>query len=476
MRDVKPKDSTDGIMTGKKPHILKPKAEAEKDSFLRERDEFLDTRAWLRYVKKYALAARISPLGLVAGVLARVSALTPPNVVVQLSDANLSMGLNLFIVLVGKPGTGKGKIMSHSSRLIPAPLTIPLVEMNPKTGESIPAKFLRRIPRVDEEGKTVKGEYESECLTDRGLLFIPEISSLGAAMKSQGSVILPTLLQAYSNEGIGGDTKNLEFQVKLPPYSYRLSGIIGAQPSKASIIFDETDVGLAGRFLYMPSTDPYAPKEAGPAADPAGFPFKAERLPDSVGLEKMKNLCDRGTIKNLPRGDEGYPLIVLQAPPKAKREVDEANWLSVRGDAIPLDSHRIENVGKIAALFALMENRLIINDEDWGLAKRFMRISDRTRTDCMGEKRARELEQKADSLLMKEEAEVKKEEMKVTRLCTRIVQWLKDSGNSGMNHSEVSRKTGRDHDYFDKAIQRLIAEKTIKGFTVGEAQWYRLSK
>ena len=71
-------------------------------------ERFFESRKWLGYAYRYAKALRLSPYGLVGVMLARLSALTPPNVVAQLTENDMPMTLNLNVALVGPTGSGKG--------------------------------------------------------------------------------------------------------------------------------------------------------------------------------------------------------------------------------------------------------------------------------------------------------------------------------------------------------------------------------
>lgn len=233
---------------------------------------FFSARKWLEYAYRYARALRLSPYGLVGVMLARMSALTPPNVVAQLTPHDMPMTLNVNVALVGPTGSGKGRTMGQARHLMPSPPLCMLEEVKPKTGESIPAKFVAKVPATDGDGKPIKGEYMDKVMTDRCLLLMPEVVSLKAAMSRQGSIILPTLLESFSNEPLGDDTKGKQFQIKLPPYAYRLAAVVGVQPNNAGVLFDEAQTGLAGRFAYMPSVDTDAPSRR-PEPPTGVFPY-----------------------------------------------------------------------------------------------------------------------------------------------------------------------------------------------------------
>lgn len=83
-------------------------------------DIFWNAYPWLLWIHDYAKSMRFNPYGLLTALLTRYSALLPPNVVLQVTDNDLPMSLNLDAVLVGTAGTGKGRQLAAARRLIPS--------------------------------------------------------------------------------------------------------------------------------------------------------------------------------------------------------------------------------------------------------------------------------------------------------------------------------------------------------------------
>lgn len=388
---------------------------------------FFKSRKWLEYAYRYARALRLSPYGLVGVMLARMSALTPPNVVAQLTENDMPMTLNLNVALVGPTGSGKGKTMGQAKRLMPAPSLCMMEEVKPKTGESIPAKYVAKVPAVDADGKPIKGEYADKVMTDRCLLYMPEVVSLKAAMGRQGSTILPTLLESFSNEPLGDDTKGKQFQIKIPPYAYRLAAVIGVQPSNANVLFAEAQTGLAGRFIYVPSIDRDAPAQR-PVPPSGPFPFDTMRIPEGNGLESIAAMLKYGGLEHMPdngpNARDGYPLVTITFPEQAAAYADHAQLLSVTGKADALDAHRVELVARLAALFALMDYRLEANMDDWRIALAFMDVSDRIRADCVEQTRRSAVDFQAEQISVKRDAEEQADRSIAERAKLRLLDLL----------------------------------------------------
>lgn len=426
-------------------------------------EQFFSGREWLRYAYEYARAVRVSPWGLAGMLLVRVCALTPPNVVARLTDSDLPMTLNLDMALVGRSGSGKGKIMGHARHLVPTPATTILAEVKPKTGESIPAKYVSKVPALDSDGKPVKGEYTDEIVASKCLVLIPEIVSLRASMNRQGSTMLPTLLEGFSNEPLGDDTKGKQYQIKIPPYAYRLAGVVGVQPSNSGVLFDEADTGLAGRFLYLPSTDPDAPpRDRKPNKPVQPFPFDLYRLPDALEKRQLEALYEFGSREAMPQGGvTGYPLTEITFPAEASDYADAMQLLSCRGEANPLDAHRVEIVARVAALLALMEYRTDVDMDDWRLALALMDKSDETRKVCLSQKRQSAVDWEAERIATKNDAMDQVEARNVKKAKARILKLLQDNP-TGMTRKQLV--LGCSSGYrkgADAALEQLYSEARI---------------
>lgn len=425
--------------------------------------DVFDSRPTLAWLRDYARAIRVSPEGLAGAVFARVSAATPPSVVVSVTPDDMPLSLNLDVAMVGPTGSGKGKSISHSRHILPAPVCSPLMEVKPKTGESIPAKYVRREQVTDMDGKPVKGEYRDKVVTDRLLAVVPEIVSLRAAMQRQGSVILPVLLEGFSNEPLGDDTKGAEYRIKLPPYAYRLSSSVGTQPYNSDILFDEKDTGLAGRFLYMRTDDPDAP-DTRPEKPSDPFPFQLDMIPEGNSFTQIEALIEAGARENLPdNGSKGYPLTVMHCPPEAIGYVDDMQKKGARGQLDPLDAHRVEIVAKLAAILRLMERRtptdpLDITPDDWRLALEFMDMSDHTRTECFNLSRRSQVQAAADAVGVKLEARDIAEANRLETVKRRVLKILDetDPGREGMKGYEIRKKCGKYQKTCYEAVELLF--------------------
>ncbi|WP_143251934.1 DUF3987 domain-containing protein [Bifidobacterium pseudolongum] len=429
-------------------------------------DPFWDARPWLRWIYDDAKFRRLNPAGLLFAVMARLSALTPPNVVVQVSPHDRPMPLNLNVVLVGGAGTGKGKTLREARELLPTPEGNRLRTLKPKTGEGIITAFVVREERRNEDGKIVKGEYADRVQTDRALIELTEVTDLRTSMAGEGSTMLATLLAAFSGEPLGGNTRSERSNVVLAPNTYRLSSVIAAQPSQADVFFSNADVGFASRFLFASAGDPDAPDVQPPAPD-GSLPALAAGIPQGPSDAQLATLRRRdGVPLQAKAGMLEWPAHVIHLPQVAAREADRLQLLGTRGELGDLDAHRLEPAARLTALFALADGREDANDEDWWLANECLRMSDAARADCLRQMKAstrrRKAQRAADDAIAKEQAE---EQVRAEHLASAkrsILNWMtkNDPGHEGSKVGRFQSCT-RYRDLFNEAIGELIEEGKV---------------
>lgn len=429
-------------------------------------DPFWDARPWLRWIRNDAKFRRLNPVGLLFTVMARLSALTPPNVVVQVSPHDRPMSLNLNVVLVGGAGTGKGKTLREARELLPVPEGNRLRILKPKTGEGIVTAFVTREERRNGDGKIIKGEYADRIQTDRALIELTEVTDLRTSMAGEGSTMLATLLAAFSGETLGGNTRSERSNVVLAPNTYRLSSVIAAQPSQADVFFGNADVGFASRFLFASAGDPDAP-DLQPSAPDGSLPALAAGIPQGPSDAQIATLRRRdGVPLQAKAGMLGWPAKVIHLPQAAAREADRLQLLGTRGELGDLDAHRLEPAARLTALFALADGREEADDEDWWLANECLSMSDTARADCLRQMKAstrrRKAQRAADDAIAKEQAE---EQVRAEHLASAkrsILNWMRKN-DPGCEGSKVGRFQccTRYRDLFDEALGELIEEGKV---------------
>lgn len=438
-------------------------------------DIFWNAYPWLLWIHDYAKSMRFNPYGLLTALLTRYSALLPPNVVLQVTENDLPMSLNLDAVLVGTAGTGKGRQLAAARHLIPSnDSPVPFKEIKPKSGEGVVSKFAEMRPATDENGKPLKGQYSLQVLADRLEIVLGEVTYLAAAVGMDGSTLLSLLLEAFSNETIGGNTRGRQTDLVLPPYAYRLSCLVCAQPACSGVFFDNTESGFASRFVFARAGDPEAPDVRPPK--PAGMlGVDADLIPHGLSSMQLKTLIDKGSIEKLPKaGELGYPLTSIAFPKSAADYADRLQLEGSRGLIGDLDAHKVEPTAKVAALIALLNLNIsghaladgfTVSDTDWQLALSYMTASAEARTYCMESakysRRSAKAQRKADDMIAAEEAERIRHAELLRRAERYILRRMgeKDPSHAGIRHAVLQQATSRTYrDVFGEAIAALIEE------------------
>jgi len=439
-------------------------------------EEFWNAYPWLTYLHDHAKAMRLNPFGLLTAVLVRYSALMPPNIVLKVTNSDRYMSLNLDAVLVGVAGTGKGRTLSEARRLIPADDgALPFREIKPKSGEGVIAKFAEMVPAVDQDGKPVKGKFDRVIHADRLEIVLGEINYLAAAIGTDGSTLLSLLLEAFSNERIGGNTRGKQSDLTLPPYAYRLSCVVCAQPACSGVIFDNAESGFASRFVFARAGDPDAPDVRPPM--PAGtLGVDPQRIPAGLSADRIRLLIEQGAIEKMPQaGGLGYPLTQIKFPPEAAAYADRIQVAGTRGLLDDLDAHILEPTAKIAALIALLSlnatgrtltDGFTVSDVDWTLARRFMEASAEARAYCLESarhsRRSAKARRRADDLIAAEDAMRYKELLGRAREHIERRLREKDPNHEGLRRTELQQATSTTYrEVFGEAIDALIKNGQI---------------
>lgn len=418
--------------------------------------EFWNSRDDLRYIRDYARSkgVRVAPWALLFTTLARLSVIVPPNVVIPAFAGGSPMGLNVFVALIGNSGDGKGLTERAARNLIPD--IKDAVTTQPASGEGVASLFAKRA--TDEEGHSVL-----ECTTSRALLSIPEITALGGTARRVGSTVVPTLTSAYSGETLGFWNKNEGNRLQVPEYGYRLSLITGVQPANLNVIMNEAGTGLPQRFLWADVLDPEAPERA---AHVELRPFDVSRLPASPAMHALDALYQAGSRWNMmDHGDTGYPLTCMSFPECVADAVEHDSYLRLKGQrGDSLDSHGIGVRLKLAALFALLQQRLDVSEADWMLADYAYGRSSGFRSDCV--KRARELAciNKAKGIELDDEAREQAEQVRLESVKQRILTQLDrhDPAHEGMKGYAIRRLLGnRNGSLTYRAIESLLEDGSI---------------
>ena len=210
---------------------------------------FWAARPELERLHDYALAHRVSPWAVLGCVLARVVAATPPSIVLPaLIGAEAS--LNLFLALVGPPGSGKGAAESTGARFVDFGGVTPFDEHRPGSGQGLAHAY----------GHTEKPKGQPAVLMRHAvaaLFSLEEADTLRGLFGQQGSTLMPELRALAMGERLGHLYVDPEKRVEIVAHSYRACLIVGVQPERAGVLLDDTAGGTPQRFVWLPTTYPH---------------------------------------------------------------------------------------------------------------------------------------------------------------------------------------------------------------------------
>lgn len=298
----------------------------------------------LRKIHQWAQSRLVSPWAVLFGVLLRVAASIPPNVQLPAVVGDRA-SLNLLCAFVGRSGAGKG----NSAKVAALAWPVVIVTRPLGSGQGIAEAFMRR----SETDEVVPVIFD-----------VPEVDSLTALTKVQGSVLLPTLKCMAMGEQLGQTNATKASSRVVPAHTYRACLSVGVQPGHANVIFGDTSGGTPQRFLWVSVSDPTIAE--GDFSDPAplvtAMPIWEPDAHDVVDIKYV------------------FPEIVPA--------IRAANLARARGEADVLDGHALLTRCKVAALLAVMHQRVEVTEWDWAMSGTLMEVSDRTRASM--------LEQEAD--------------------------------------------------------------------------------
>ena len=210
-------------------------------------ENFWSARKSLQQIQAFARARRVGPWALFGSVIVRLVANIPPNVVIPAIIGGPA-SLNLFIGIVSTSGGGKG---SAEAAAVDAIMVPEVTTMGPGSGEGIAHLFVHR---------TRQGDIETHAT--QVILSAAEVETMAALKGRQASTLFPELRKAWTGEPLGFAYVDPTKRLTVGRHKYRLCLLVGIQPEKAGVIFEDADAGTPQRFLWLPANDPDAPDHA----------------------------------------------------------------------------------------------------------------------------------------------------------------------------------------------------------------------
>jgi hypothetical protein len=337
-------------------------------------DDFWTERETLTHIRQAAHARNRSADAVFGTILARMAAATPPTI--QLPPVvGAESPLTTYAALVGGPGVGKTSSARVGGEVLPIP---PERQMNiaPElpigSGEGlIEALF----DWIEEPGKGGTMREKKVRAFDGAFVFIDEGQVLADLAARNGSTLLPTLRTAWSGAQTGSANATRERKRLLAPMTYAYGIVIGVRETKAGPLLADRDAGTPQRFIWLRATDPNVP----------------DRSPEWPGPLRW-HPPDRDTLVPLRIEYDGPTAYHLDVDSSIVAEIHAADTAQVRGELTvnDLDSHGRLIRLRLAALLALLEERISIRPDDWELAGIVKATSDTVRSHIVNTLRERD--------------------------------------------------------------------------------------
>lgn len=301
-------------------------------------ESFWTARPELAHIRRAAHSRQRSADAVLACVLARVAAYTPPcwNLpAIVGAEASLAM----YVALIGPSGSGKSSAKDAAIDLLPMQMDTVADDLPLGSGEGLIEAYFDLVEEERPSGKgtrTVKRKAR-----DGAYLTLDEGQALTDLGQRKGSTLVPYLRSAWTGGTLGTTNASVETKRRIAKGTYTLGLVIGIQPTLATALLDDQAGGLPQRFAWFSVTDPNIPDTAVDWPGPLVWaPPPIVRLGGGITVD-----------------------------PAVEREIRANDLARQRGlEFDPLDSHADLVRLKIAGCLAVLAGRAHINSQDWALA------------------------------------------------------------------------------------------------------------
>lgn len=325
-----------------------------------EESAFWESREELRHVRDVARAQMASPWATLGAVLVRVLSQVPPEYVLPPVIGGHA-SLNVFLAVVGYSGEGKGAAVgaAEGAYKVGHVLKWPI-----GTGEGVVKSFVRFVRDKDDADGGYIEQHETSVLFD-----VNEVDKLAAVASRRGSTILSILRDVWMGAEAGFGNAELERRLKVPEHAYRAGFVVGVQPPRVGVLLCEEEIagGTPQRFLWLPADDPDIPDVTPP--HPGERCWQVPEWPPDVPFTPGRHVLDvwPGAVE------------LIRAEHRKRMRRRKAGFTPSR----VIDGHALLCREKVAAALGLLHGHARVTEEDWRLAGVVMRVSDRTRQECM---------------------------------------------------------------------------------------------
>lgn len=353
------------------PSISRPSYADPQDPLFGDVKEFFDSTGYLRNLRDFARGQLVNPLSVYGAVQAYAVAQIPPYVVLP-SIIGGTASLNLFLSLVGLPGTGKGGSMRAAGAFLN--MDDPLCVVSLGSGEGLAKLYAYKLK--DRTQGWVQKPLRTSVFIDES-----EIDSAAAQLARSGANIGPQLRKAYSGEPLGHPYADPSKALNIGLHRYRLVLVIGVQQGRSGWLMDpeQVNAGTPQRFLWLPTLDPDMDENAPQVKC-------SYRIPSWESLSGAHPKVYQDPLDALDKSLEKGQLVELDVPKSIRSQIRADHVARHKGTANLLGAHYNQSKLKVAAGLMWLDHRTSgISEDDWQRADVVMRVSEYCRESMTAE-------------------------------------------------------------------------------------------
>jgi hypothetical protein len=420
-------------ITAEPEHVASPEARAV--AIRRLPVQFWDTREVFKRIRQAAWATQTHPDAVFAAVLTRVAAMVPHGLKFD-SGRGPNGSCNLFACLLAPSGIGKSAAAATAEQLIEVPehLQDPTVfkdGVGIGTGEGLAEVYMgtkvRDTGEINRKGEPVEERVRMQ-VRHNAFFYVDEGETINKLMKErQGATLGPAIRSAWNGVTLGQANARDETTRLVKGGTYSMGVLIGFQPDVAVEILSDIGPGTPQRLLWFGAQDTEMPED-----DYA--------WPGQIDLPAMP--------------ESG----VISFPAEIRRSLRQHTVDKHHGtvQVNELDSHEPLMRCKLAALLCLIDGRLAVTREDWGLAAMLWATSSAIR-DSLLEFRSRKAREDEDRRLEKRTDEARAVQLVQLEVSSDIERVARCIAHKVAEEGEVIRapykkNIGRDKRLFDAAL------------------------
>lgn len=313
-------------------------------------EEFWTASERLEHIRTAAHSRTRSADAVLLFTLARISALVPHTVKLP-AIVGGQASLNFLGGVISQSGGGKTTAGDVAAELVPIDRVDVVADVPPGSGEGLTELYFEMVSEEGPDGKNRKVKRQTKY---GALIYLDEGQALSEMGSRKGATLLPTLRSAWSGAVIGQSNASTETHRVLKAHTYRMAIMVGFQLEYASGLIDDAAGGTPQRFVFATATDPAVPDT--PPEWPGPLQFD---IPERIGTGSVVHFDD-----------------------EIAAEIRRRSLMTTRGEYTPdhLDTHRDLVRMKVAALLAILHDRLNVTVDDWELAGMVMRSSTAVRS------------------------------------------------------------------------------------------------